>query len=192
MLITLDRSALAPAALSTTLLPRMVPLCASSAFSASWATASDSRPSLPKSTATRSPAARPTWPAAMLPVLLTAGASNATTPPLARIAPSLRTAPAAPLATKRACPPRKSLSLMPSELTSSPPTSTCAPLPKYTPLGLTSQTWPLPLSSPSTWLGVPPSTRFSAMAVLSGCSKRTLAWLPMSKLFQFRISRWLS
>ena len=40
--------------------------------------------------------------------------------------------------------------------------------------------------------GSVPSTRLSATALLEGCWKVTLAWLPMLKLFQFRMARALS
>lgn len=54
------------------------------------------------------------------------------------------------------------------------------------PLGLIRYTCPFALRLPRIWLPLPPSTRFTAIALAEGCTKLTVSPLPMLKLFQFR------
>ena len=71
------------------------------------------------------------------------------------------------------------------------PTFTCALLPNSTPLGLSKKTLPVAFSFPKMSDGWLPVTRLSATPPL-GCTKLTLAALPMLKLSQLAIRRcWL-
>ena len=52
-------------------------------------------------------------------------------------------------------------------------------------------TWPLALMRPNTCVGLGSNTRFKMTDCALGCTNCTLAWLPMLKLPQSMMARWL-
>ena len=189
LLTTPESKALAPLAVSNTLPPsaRTKPLFSTRALTAPCSTLTLSSPEPATWRLSFWPAAMSTLPpsACKLPLLLTRGASNAIRPPSACTWPWLRTAPESEWPVKRQRPAKKSSLAKSSELATRPATLTWAPRPNTMPEGLTKNTWPLAESWPSICVATPLCTRLSATLLAPGCSKRTLASRPMSKLLQF-------
>src|SRR5579859_6232640 len=85
----------------------------------------------------------------------------------------------------------KSLSLMSWVLATRPETSSTAPRPNRMPLGLMRNTWPLALMLPRMLEGMPPMTRFSTTAELSGCRNCTYSFAPTENCCQLMAAFWL-